>query len=183
VASGALQLPEKPTVLGWYAAGAAPGEDTGTAVLAGHLDSATLGPGPLVQLFNLKVGDLLQVADAAGGIHRAGWSHSPLPARVALLVDLVTSRLRILGLGSGLGGGLRASEHGLDELVALAGEGVDAGVDSDPAVSCSGGVLAAPRSRSEDGTDRCTADSASSPKDALICMPPAGFSPAAGNTL
>ena len=70
LASGALQLPEKPTVLGWYAAGAAPGEDAGTAVLAGHLDSATLGPGPLVQLFNLKVGDLLQVADAAGGIHR-----------------------------------------------------------------------------------------------------------------
>jgi Sortase domain len=70
LASGALQLPEKPTVLGWYAAGAAPGEDAGAAVLAGHLDSASLGPGPLVQLFDLEIGDLLQVADAAGGIHR-----------------------------------------------------------------------------------------------------------------
>ena len=70
LASGALQLPERPTVLGWYAAGAAPGEDAGTAVVAGHVDSASLGPGPLVRLFDLKVGELIQIADAMGGIHR-----------------------------------------------------------------------------------------------------------------
>jgi hypothetical protein len=86
--SGALQLPDKPTVLGWYAAGAAPGADAGTAVMAGHLDSASLGPGPLVGLFDLDVGDLLQVADANGGIHRysvlsrTSYPKTALPAEV-----------------------------------------------------------------------------------------------------
>lgn len=70
LASGALQLPERPTVLGGFAAGAAPGAQAGTAVVAGHLDSASVGPGPLVALFDLRAGDVLQLTDAAGGHHR-----------------------------------------------------------------------------------------------------------------
>jgi hypothetical protein len=34
LASGAVELPERPTVLGWYAAGAVPGDSAGTAVIA-----------------------------------------------------------------------------------------------------------------------------------------------------
>jgi hypothetical protein len=68
--SGALQLPDRPTVLGWFAAGAAPGAQAGTAVIAGHLDLAVFGPGPLVRLSNLRVGDVLQLTDAAGVSHR-----------------------------------------------------------------------------------------------------------------
>jgi hypothetical protein len=68
--SGALQLPERPSVLGWYAAGAVPGDDAGSAVVAGHVDSAEFGAGPLETLLDLRAGDPVQVTDAAGGIHR-----------------------------------------------------------------------------------------------------------------
>jgi hypothetical protein len=68
--SGALQLPERPSVLGWFAAGAVPGGTTGTAVVAGHVDSAVFGAGPLETLFELREGDLVVVADASGLTHR-----------------------------------------------------------------------------------------------------------------
>jgi hypothetical protein len=70
--SGALQLPARPSVLGWFAAGAVPGDATGTAVIAGHVDSAEYGPGPLETLFELREGDLLEVMDGRGGTHRYG---------------------------------------------------------------------------------------------------------------
>jgi hypothetical protein len=69
-ASGALQLPDRPTVLGWYAPGATPGEQAGTAVIAGHVDSAVFGAGPLERLSDLRLGDVLLVTDAAGVGHR-----------------------------------------------------------------------------------------------------------------
>jgi hypothetical protein len=68
--NGALQLPERPSVLGWFAAGAVPGQPAGTAVVAGHVDSAEFGAGPLETLFDLHQGDVLTVADASGGAHR-----------------------------------------------------------------------------------------------------------------
>jgi hypothetical protein len=86
--SGALQLPERPTVLGWFAAGAAPGAQSGTAVVAGHLDSAVFGPGPLVRLSDLRVGDVLRVADATGAsrrfsvVSRTSYPKSALPQEV-----------------------------------------------------------------------------------------------------
>jgi hypothetical protein len=64
LALGALQLPDRPTVLGWFAAGATPGAQAGTAVIAGHLDSAVFGAGALERLSDLRVGDELQVTDA-----------------------------------------------------------------------------------------------------------------------
>ncbi|MFD2090709.1 class F sortase [Blastococcus deserti] len=68
--SGALQLPERPTELGWYAAGAIPGDPAGTAVIAGHIDSAQFGAGPLETLLELRLDDVVEVTDAAGGLHR-----------------------------------------------------------------------------------------------------------------
>ncbi len=68
--TGALQLPERPSVLGWYAAGAVPGDPAGTAVVAGHVDSAEYGAGPLETLLQLRLGDVVGVTDAAGGTHR-----------------------------------------------------------------------------------------------------------------
>jgi hypothetical protein len=70
LASGALQLPERPSVLGWFAAGAVPGDPAGTVVVAGHVDSAEFGAGPLETLLDLRVGDVVEVADAGGGVHR-----------------------------------------------------------------------------------------------------------------
>jgi hypothetical protein len=67
--SGALQLPEQPTVIGWYAAGAVPGGPAGTAVMAGHIDSARYGAGPLRGLLHVQQGDVVAVTDAGGGVH------------------------------------------------------------------------------------------------------------------
>jgi hypothetical protein len=67
--SGALALPDRPTVVGWWAAGAVPGDPAGTAVIAGHIDSAADGAGPLRRLLDLRLGDVIQVTDAAGGRH------------------------------------------------------------------------------------------------------------------
>ncbi|RBY85387.1 class F sortase [Blastococcus sp. TF02A-26] len=66
---GGLALPERPTVLGWYAAGAVPGSPAGTAVLAGHIDSAVYGAGPLEGLLELAMGDPVTVTDEAGRTH------------------------------------------------------------------------------------------------------------------
>ncbi|MBB3082952.1 class F sortase [Geodermatophilus sabuli] len=70
LASGSLQLPERPTVLGWYAGGAVPGNAVGTAVVAGHVDSARYGSGPLEGLLSLREGDVVEVTDAGGAVHR-----------------------------------------------------------------------------------------------------------------
>jgi Sortase domain len=67
--SGVLALPDRPSVLGWYAAGALPGDDAGTAVVAGHVDSARYGVGPLRRLLDLSLGDRIEVTDEAGTVH------------------------------------------------------------------------------------------------------------------
>jgi sortase (surface protein transpeptidase) len=67
--SGALALPERPSELGWYAAGAVPGDAVGSAVIAGHVDSAVYGAGPLRELLHLQLGDRIVVTDAAGTAH------------------------------------------------------------------------------------------------------------------
>jgi hypothetical protein len=63
---GQMELPDEPTVLGWYRYGSAPGDDQGSAVLAGHVDSIEFGVGPLVQLANVAVGDVMTVARPDG---------------------------------------------------------------------------------------------------------------------
>jgi Sortase domain len=69
LSSGDLALPDRPSVLGWYAGGAVPGDPAGTAVVAGHVDSAQYGIGPLHRLAVLALGDRLTVTDAAGDLH------------------------------------------------------------------------------------------------------------------
>ncbi len=82
---GGLELPERPTVLGWYAGGAVPGDAAGTAVVAGHIDSAVYGAGPLEGLFALEPGDPVTVTDEAGQAHayvvsaRTAYPKSALP--------------------------------------------------------------------------------------------------------
>jgi hypothetical protein len=86
--SGALQLPERPSVLGWYAGGAAPGAAAGSAVIAGHVDSAEYGSGPLEQLYALEVGDVVEVADAAGERHRFAVTSRTSYPKAALPADV-----------------------------------------------------------------------------------------------
>ncbi|MGY1594638.1 class F sortase [Geodermatophilus sp. SYSU D00708] len=88
LASGALQLPERPTVLGWYAGGAVPGDPAGTAVVAGHVDSARYGAGPLEGLLSLRQGDVVEVTDAGGAVHRYAVASRTSIAKSALPPEL-----------------------------------------------------------------------------------------------
>ena len=62
--SGALQVPDVTTVAGWFTGGPRPGA-TGSAVIAGHVDSKT-GPGIFFWLRALKPGDKIYVGRADG---------------------------------------------------------------------------------------------------------------------
>lgn len=63
-----MQLPDDPRILGWYRFGPAPGAtgSTGSAVLAGHLDSERFGVGPLVRLRDVQVGERIDVRLVGG---------------------------------------------------------------------------------------------------------------------
>jgi hypothetical protein len=64
--SGQMRLPDDPGRLGWYRYGPTPGQGTGSVVLAGHVDSATYGVGPLARLVELSPGDTVSVLTEAG---------------------------------------------------------------------------------------------------------------------
>lgn len=65
-ASGALQVPGSTAVAGWYTASARPGA-TGSAVIAGHIDSVT-GPGVFFRLRLLRPGNRVYVRRANGSV-------------------------------------------------------------------------------------------------------------------
>jgi hypothetical protein len=65
-----MRLPPDPRRLGWYRYGPAPGEGRGSAVLAGHVDSASYGVGPLARLRELRPGDPVAVRLASGAWQR-----------------------------------------------------------------------------------------------------------------
>ncbi len=58
-ASGALQVPVTTSVAGWYTGSPRPG-GTGSAVIAGHIDSVS-GPGVFYRLHELRPGDMVYV--------------------------------------------------------------------------------------------------------------------------
>jgi len=62
--SGALQVPPSTAVAGWYTGSPRPGA-TGSAVIAGHIDSHA-GPGIFFRLPQLKPGDRIYVRRADG---------------------------------------------------------------------------------------------------------------------
>jgi Sortase domain len=63
---GALVLPEAPSVVGWWTPGALAGALTGTAVVAGHVDTAEAGPGALAVLREVEVGEPVVLRGADG---------------------------------------------------------------------------------------------------------------------
>jgi hypothetical protein len=71
--AGVLDTPPHWDVPGWYAGGPRPGE-TGPSVIAGHVDSPT-GPAVFARLAELRPGDLVEVADLAGGVVRFRVDH------------------------------------------------------------------------------------------------------------
>ncbi len=62
---GAMEIPHDVQQIGWYSVqGVLPG-DPGTAVLAGHVDSRSQGPGAFYDLRHLDVGDEVEIRDGA----------------------------------------------------------------------------------------------------------------------
>ncbi|QZY28322.1 class F sortase [Nocardioides coralli] len=60
-----MELPRDPRVLGWYRYGPAPGQ-SGSAVLAGHVDSQRFGVGPLADLGAVRPGARIDVTLRSG---------------------------------------------------------------------------------------------------------------------
>ncbi len=69
-AGGNLRVPEDPAVLGWWRSGARPGDDRGSIVIDGHVDSATQGLGTFARLQELELGDPVLTESAAGKVRR-----------------------------------------------------------------------------------------------------------------
>ena len=63
---GQMELPARPSEIGWYAYGPKPGSAAGSAVLAGHVDSRRFGVGPLVGLQRARPGDVVVVQATSG---------------------------------------------------------------------------------------------------------------------
>jgi sortase (surface protein transpeptidase) len=72
---GTLQVPDNTTIAGWYIGSPRPGE-IGSAVIAGHIDSAT-GPGVFYRLRLLRRGELVYVrrSDRALAVFRVSAEH------------------------------------------------------------------------------------------------------------
>lgn len=63
---GELVVPDDPGRLGWWVGGAQPGDPAGTAVVAGHVDSADLGLGVFASLREVAVGERVVLRSATG---------------------------------------------------------------------------------------------------------------------
>lgn len=55
--TGELEIPEDVSTVGWYRYGPRPGDDRGSMVLSGHIDSAEQGRGAFFRLGQLEPGD------------------------------------------------------------------------------------------------------------------------------
>lgn len=101
--TGLMSLPEARKV-GWYRYGAAPGSLEGSAVLAGHVDSRTLGLGALYPLREARQGDRIQVTLANGRtlafrvVSTASYLKTRLPAEELFARD-GEPRLRVVTCG------------------------------------------------------------------------------------
>ena len=84
---GALVPPTSTAIVGWFAAGPAPGA-TGPALLAGHVDSRA-GPGVFFRLRDLRAGDRVDVVRADGSTASFTVTGHVESAKSAFPTDLV----------------------------------------------------------------------------------------------
>jgi sortase (surface protein transpeptidase) len=83
---GTLQVPNSPSVAGWYTASPRPGE-IGSSIIAGHIDSYR-GPGVFYRLRDLRPGNQIYVRQADGryavfritAVHQYPKAHFPAAA-------------------------------------------------------------------------------------------------------
>jgi Sortase domain len=120
--AGDLDVPEDPSVIGWWAGGARPGGAKGSVVLDGHVDSAEHGLGVFAALRSAQVGDVVEVVSGDGGSRRytvtarREYAKSSLPAAEVFSQD-VAERLVLVTCGGRFD---RATRHYDDNIVVYA---------------------------------------------------------------
>jgi Sortase domain len=121
VAHGVLGVPADIHRLGWWRDGAAPGDATGTTLIAGHLDSASGGTGALFALRDARAGNTVEVDTASGRRFEYRIVSVHLYAKAALPPSVFTPngapRLVLVTCGGPFDD---ASGHYLDDLVVTA---------------------------------------------------------------
>ncbi|MEV1130944.1 class F sortase [Agromyces sp. NPDC049794] len=66
---GRMGLPANPAIGAWYRFGSAPGDATGSTVIAAHVDSAVYDIGPFARLAGAPAGTRVEVTTADGLVH------------------------------------------------------------------------------------------------------------------
>lgn len=89
---GAFDVPDDGDLVGWYRYGSTPGAAAGSAVLAGHVDTAAGGEGALFPLAEVEPGAQVVVTDADGRRHEFAVAARETIRKSELPVELVFSR-------------------------------------------------------------------------------------------
>lgn len=65
---GSMEIPERPSIAGWYRFGPTPADAEGATVIAAHVDDREFGIGPLAKLRTAEKGSAVSVTDEAGAV-------------------------------------------------------------------------------------------------------------------
>lgn len=89
---GAMVIPAEPTSVGWYRYGAAPEDERGNTVIAGHVATQRDGPGALAQLRKAEPGMRVTVTTEDGTEHEYEITGRERIVKKALPVDEIFAR-------------------------------------------------------------------------------------------
>ncbi|MEO8519569.1 MAG: class F sortase [Dermatophilaceae bacterium] len=119
---GLLGVPANPRQLGWWSGSARPGLASGSVVIDGHVDSATLGLGAFFRLSEARPGDEIVLENATGEssgytvVARRSYAKASLPVAEVFAMD-VPPRLVLLTCGGAFD---QATHHYADNIVVYA---------------------------------------------------------------
>lgn len=123
---GAMVVPVDPTTVGWWTGGALAGEPFGSVVIAGHVDSSTLGLGALAELMDAPAGAEVVLGDGKRQLRYRVVSVENIP-KARLAPDFVPFDQRVehrLVLIT-CGGAYDRSTHSYDDNVVVVAEPAD----------------------------------------------------------
>jgi sortase (surface protein transpeptidase) len=121
-ADGSLGVPDNPRQLGWWSGSARPGPGSGSVVIDGHVDSASMGLGALFRLREAHPGDEVVFENARGEftgytvVALRSYAKTSLPV-AEVFAQEVSSRLVLLTCGGTFD---QATHHYADNIVVYA---------------------------------------------------------------